>query len=131
MIEIIIPKQQPNLASRENQFIQLQELIDSKRKMLLTKQKKIKQITKHNDFLADIKNDYAKYYETIIKQENEKINALDMLHNYVRDLSTSESLSTQNIKDAKYEQHKIVNEIKLIKKRLDKLIEYNNGILHH
>ena len=124
-MEIILPLQM-DLESKDQQFIQLQQLIDLKRKMLLDKQIKYKKIAKQNHFLEEIKNDYSNY---IMKQKQEQIQALEILQNYVRDLSVSGKLSKQNVKDAKYEQKKIIKELKSIKYNLDEVIQNNNDIV--
>jgi hypothetical protein len=126
-MEIILPIQM-DLASRDKQFIQLQQLIEMKRKMLLDKQIKYKKISKHNHFLEEIKNDYSNYSNYIMKQKQEQIQALEILHNYVKDLTISGNLSKQNVKDAKYEQKKIIKELNSIKHNLDNVIQNNNDI---
>jgi hypothetical protein len=126
-MEIILPVQM-NLASKDQQFIQLQQMIDLKRKMLLEKQIKYKKIVKQNHFLEEIKNDYSTYSNYIMKQKQEQIQALEILQNYVRDLSVSGKLSKQNVKDAKYEQKKIIKELKSIKNNLDEVVQNNNDI---
>jgi hypothetical protein len=127
-MEIILPVQ-TDLASKDQQFIQLQQLIDLKRKMLLDKQIKYKKIVKQNHFLEEIKNDYSTYSNYIMKQKQEQIQALEILQNYVRDLSVSGKLSKQNVKDAKYEQKKIIKELKSIKYNLDEVTQNNNDIV--
>ena len=126
-MEIILPIQM-NLASNDQQFVQIQKLIDFKRKMLLDKQINYKKIRKQNHFLEEIKIDYSNYSNYIMKQKQEQIQALNLLKNYVNDLSVSGKLSKQNIKDAKYEQKKIRNEIKSIKQNLDEIIQSDNLI---
>jgi hypothetical protein len=96
--------------------------------MLLDKQKKIRFISKQNKFLDAIKNDYSKYYGYIVKQKHDQIEALDMLNNYIGDLTTSGKLSKNNIEDAKHEQSKILNELKTIKKGLDGIMNDTNDI---
>ena len=123
-MEIILTNQM-DLASKDQQFIQLQQLIDIKRKMLLDKQNKYKKISKQNHFLEEIKNDYSNYSNYIMKQKQEQIQALEILNNYVRDLTISGKLSKQNVKDAKYEQKKIFKELKSIKDNLDGVIQNN------
>ncbi len=124
-MEILLPYQ-VNLKTKDNNFMQLQQLIESKRGFLLEKQNKYKKLNKTNQFLAEIKNDYSKYSNYIMKQKQEQIQALELLKNYVNDLSTSGSLSEQNIKDTKHEQNKIMNEIRQIKHNLNEIIEFNN-----
>ena len=124
-MEILLPYQ-VNLKSKDQNFMELQQLIESKRNFLLENQNKCKKLNKTNQFLAEIKNDYSKYSNYIIKQKQEQIQSLELLKKYVNDLSNSGSLSEQNIKDTKYEQNKIMNEIKQIKHNLNEIIESNN-----
>ena len=126
-MKIILPIQ-IDLASKDQQFIQLQQLIESKKKMLLDKQIKYKKISKQNHFLEEIKNDYSNYSNYIMKQKQEQIQALEILHNYVKDLTISGNLSKQNVKDSKYEQKKIIKELKSIKYNLDDVIQNNTDI---
>jgi hypothetical protein len=112
----------------DNEFVQLQLVIEAKRNMLLNKQKKIKKIAKQNEFLQQVKNDYSKYNNYIIKQKEDQMKALDLLNNYIKDLTTSGQLSEHNIKDAKHEQNKIKKELKAIKLGLDNLMNDTNEI---
>lgn len=112
-----------SLKERDAQFLQLQELIEQKKRFLLENQKKLKQISKQNEFLEHIKDDYFKYNDYVVKQKNDQMNALELLNEYIHDLSNSGELSEQNIKDSKHEQRKIMKEIKHIRGSLDSLIE--------
>ena len=67
-----------NIMQRDEQFMQIQELIGAKRQMLLDKQKKLQVITKQNHFLDVIKNDYAQYYNYISQQKNDQIKSLEI-----------------------------------------------------
>jgi hypothetical protein len=117
-----------NMMQRDEQFMQIQELIGAKRQMLLDKQKKLEVITKQNHFLDVIKNDYAQYYNYISQQKNDQIKALELLNGYINDLTVSGKLSKHNIDDAKYEQSKILHEVKSIKKGLDSIINNTKNI---
>lgn len=118
------------LTEKEQQFIQLQEAIEAKRRMLLDKQKKIRFISKNNDFLHDIRNDYATYYKYISQQKHDQIRALQLLHEYMNDLAITEKISKHNIEDAKVEQSKIMREINAIKKGLNSIIENTDTIIN-
>ena len=87
------------------------------------KQKKFKNLTKENEFLNEIKQDYNKYYGYIVKQKEEQMSALTLLNTYIKDLTNSNSLSKNNIEDAKIEQQKILTEINSIKKGIDDIIK--------
>ena len=82
----IVPVNMP-LVKRDEKLLQIEELINAKRKMLLDKQKKLRFISKQNNFLDAVKNDYAKYYGYIVKQKREQMEALDVLNNYIQDLT--------------------------------------------
>jgi len=115
---IVVP-----IKERDDQFIQLQQLIDAKKQMLVDKQKKLRFITKQNRFLEAVKNDYQKYYKYIEQQKQDQIRALEVLDDYIRDLTLSGKLTKHNIEDAKEEQSKILREVKSIKNSLDTVID--------
>jgi len=110
------------IRQNDERFIQIQELIEAKRNMLLEKQKKLHFITKQNQFLDVIRNDYQKYYGYINQQKLDQIRALEVLDEYIKDLTLSGKLTKHNIEDAKEEQNKILKEMNSIKKTLDSII---------
>jgi hypothetical protein len=113
---------------KDNQFVQLQELIDSKRKFLYDKQKSLRMVKEQNIFLSGVKNDYAKYNQYINDQKIEQIKAFQLLNNYITDLTNSGELTHHNLEDAEIEQQKILKEVDSIKKNLDTLIYETNGL---
>jgi len=115
---IIIP-----IREQDNRFIQIQELIEAKKQFLFNKQKKLKHITKQNKFLEVVKNDYNNYYSYIIQQKRDQITALNVLDQYINDLTISGKLTKHNIEDAKEEQSKILRELNSIKGSLDSIID--------
>lgn len=117
-----IPTNYIQLENKDQKLLQIENLIDAKRKMLIDKQKKFKNLTKQNEFLNEVKQDYNKYYGYIVKQKEEQMSALTMLNTYIKDLTISGNLSKNNIHDAKNEQQKILTEINSIKKGIDDII---------
>ena len=61
-MEIVVYGNKPFLRQKDEQFMNIQNLIDAKRNMLLDKQRKIQNISKQNEFLIDVKEDYNKHY---------------------------------------------------------------------
>jgi len=110
------------LEERNNQFLQIQELIDKKRDYLYKKQKKLKSIEKQNNFLGVVRDDYRKYHSYITKQKQDQIEALQIINNYINDLTESGKLSKYNIEDAKVEQKKIMQEVDSIRAGLDDIM---------
>jgi len=101
----------------------IENVIESKRKFLLEKQKKFKTVSKTNNFLKEIESDYQRYYDYIVKQKHDQIKALEILNKYIYDLAENGELTKQNINDSKYEQKRILNEISTIKSNLNSLIQ--------
>ena len=116
--KIVVP-----IRENDEKFVQLQQLIDAKRQMLINKQKKLRFISKQNRFLDAVKHDYEKYYNYISQQKRDQIRALEVLDEYIKDLTLSGQLTKHNIEDAKEEQSKILKEVDSIKKSLDSIID--------
>ncbi len=110
------------LEERNMQFLQIQDLIDKKRDYLYKKQKKLKSIEKQNNFLGVVRDDYRKYHSYITKQKQDQIEALQIINNYINDLTESGKLSKYNIEDAKVEQEKIMQEVDSIRAGLDDIM---------
>ena len=123
-----IPTNYIHLENRDQQLLQIENLIDAKRKMLIDKQKKFKNLTKENEFLNEVKEDYNKYYGYIVKQKEDQMSALTLLNGYIKDLTVSGTLSKNNVQDAKNEQQKILTEINSIKKGIDDIIKETGNI---
>ena len=119
------------LARKDERFLQLNELIELKKNMLLKKNCKIKKISKQNIFLEQIKEDYSKFNHYIIQQKKDQIKALELLNNYIDELTISGNLSKQNLADSKHEQRKIMKELNLIKLNLDSIIENTDVITNN
>jgi hypothetical protein len=128
MTELKRPKRL-DLVAKDNEFSHLQQKIAERRDFLRNKQQKLRKISKANEYLESVNEDYEKYYSYIVQQEKEKMSALSTLKDYVRDLSASGALSEQNTIDAKMEQKKILEEMKLIKKKIDDIIGKNKQVL--
>jgi hypothetical protein len=59
----------------------------------------------------------------ISEQKRDQMKALQVLDQYIKDLTISGKLTKHNIEDAKEEQYKILKELKMIKGSLDDLVD--------
>ena len=107
----------------DERFMHINDVIDEKRQMLMDKQHKLKKIVKKNVFLEEIKGDYLEYYNYIMKQKQEQMDALNLLNNYINELNDQNKLSKYNIEDAKMEQDKIMKEINEIQAGLNGIMK--------
>jgi hypothetical protein len=116
------------IAEKDNKLVQIEKLIEAKKNMLLKKQKTLTQISNQNSFLSDVKNDYVKYNNYIVKQKEHQIISFKIINDYINNLIVSGKLSKYDIEDAKEEQKKILTEIKSIRRNLDDVINDTNNL---
>jgi hypothetical protein len=113
---------QISLAERDTYLSQIEIQILSKRNLLLEKRKTLENTVNQNQFLHGIKNDYQNYHNYIIKQKNDQINAMNILNQYIKDLTLSSKMTEQDIHKSREEQNKILNEMNSIKIDLNNII---------
>ena len=107
----------------EKIYTQIRQQICAKRKFLLEQQQKMNRINKENEFIQKIRDDYFKYNDYIKNQRQQQINAFNNLNEYLNKLTQTGNLSKNNIRDAKAEQKKIIQQINLIKQNLEEIIK--------
>ena len=118
-----IKENEQEAREQDDHFMEIQQLIEAKKHMLLNKQKKLNFVLKQNKFLDVVKGDYEKFYGYINKQQQDQIKAFELLNEYIDNLTASGNLTKNNMEDAKEEQRKILKEIGSIKHNLNSLID--------
>ena len=111
------------LAERDLYLVHIDTLMDEKRKMLLEKQKTLQQTAKENEYLEMVRNDYRKYYNHIVKQKEDQINAMNYLKQYIDEIMVDGKLTDTDLENAKMEQDELIQEMGNIKSKLDEIIE--------
>lgn len=111
------------LAERDLYLVHIDTLMDEKRKMLLEKQKTLQQTAKENEYLEMVRNDYRKYYNHIVKQKEDQINAMNYLKQYINEIMVNGNLTDVDLENAKMEQDELIQEMDHIKGKLDEIIE--------
>ena len=111
------------LAERDLYLVHIDTLMDEKRKMLLEKQKTLQQTAKENEYLEMVRNDYRKYYNHIVKQKEDQINAMNYLNQYIDEIIVDGKLTDVDLENAKMEQDELIQEMANIKGKLDEIIE--------
>jgi hypothetical protein len=114
--------QNMSLADRDNYLAQIEQQIQAKRNLLLSKRHFLDNTIKQNQFLAGIKNDYTKYYDYISKKRREELAAMSILKQYTDDLIASNKMTESGISQSKHDQLSILDEMKKIQSALDEII---------
>jgi hypothetical protein len=112
------------VASRDLKLTQIQQEIINKKKLLIQKKKDLENKLVLNEFLADVKNDYAKYHKHILHEKEQQRDTLMLLNEYINDLISTEHLVDDQLRIAKHDQKDIITEIDRVKAELDEIVEY-------
>ena len=111
------------LAERDLYLVHIDTLMDEKRKMLLEKQKTLQQTAKENEYLEMVRNDYRKYYNHIVKQKEDQINAMNYLNQYINEIIINGKLTDVDLENAKMEQDELIQEMAHIKSKMDEITQ--------
>ena len=111
-----------SLGEKDSLLQNIEAQIESKRGMLLKKQKYLETASKENEFLGMVKNDYQRYYDYIVGQKREQIKAMNLLKTYVDDLIVTGKMTDADFQNAKQDQQHLVGEVGKIKKGLDEIM---------
>jgi hypothetical protein len=110
------------VAERDGQIDDLQTRIHAKRFMLLQRRRAIEVAGKQNQFLAEVKKDYDRYYNALVKQKNDQVVAIEYLTKYIDNIIEEEGLSAEKISEAKREHKEMLSEIRSVKESLDEIV---------
>ena len=119
--EISICNEPKTLAQRDISLTQIEAQIASKKKLLYNKRHVLGKTVEQNEFLENVRNDYKKYYDYIIK-EKEEYKAMNLLKDYLSTLMVEGKLTDRDVKSAKHEQNEILSEMGKIKTELDDIV---------
>jgi hypothetical protein len=111
------------LAARDQMIDAIQNQINERKAMLLENHKNIQQTAKENEFLIEIAKDYKQYNDYIKKQKEEQIKSYGIIYEYLDKIIADTNFNTNALKDIKYEQSLIFNNINNLKNELDSIID--------
>ena len=118
-----------DLGQRDNYLSQIEQQIKNKRTFLLSKRDKLKHLSRENEFLVNVRNDYQNYHDIILKQKKDQVASMELLNQYINDIMVSGKLTEQDIKNQKQERDMILREMDKIKKDLDGLNKKNDEVI--
>jgi len=111
-----------NLANRDKKLANLEAQMYAKRFLLIQKRRALENAVKQNNFLAEVKKDYDAYYNHIVQQKKEQLNAMEYINKYITEISNEGNMSDEKINETKIQQEWILRELRNIKNELDEII---------
>lgn len=97
--------------------------LENRKKMLCAKRKQLADSERENTFLKGVADDYDTYNKHIISQKEQQILFLNMLNQYIDNITNDLQLTDTKLKESKHEQREITKEITYLKNELDDLVE--------
>jgi len=110
------------VAERDGQIDDLLGRIREKNIMILQRRKAVEVAGKQNRFLAEVKKDYDRYYNALVKQKNDQLVAIEYLTKYIDNIIEEQGLSAEKISEAKQEHKEMLSEIRSVKESLDEIM---------
>jgi hypothetical protein len=110
------------LAQRDINMLQIEEVIREKRNLLVRKKKDLDKKVKLNDYLVNVRADYDNYYNYILNEKQKQYNSMLLLRDYLSDIMATDKLVDEQLRAAKHDQKDVILEIDKLKKELDELI---------
>jgi hypothetical protein len=115
------------LAERDSYLYQIERQVEAKRKLLLKKKRLLDKKIQKNEFLEAAKEDYNLYLENVIKETMDQYMGLkiiaDHIDNVIEDGIKNETMTKDDLKNAKKEHKEIVEEMNKIKTLLDTMLK--------
>jgi len=121
MIRVEVPCEL-SLYEREMYIQRIMEEVERKKEFLLEKRKRLKNMTKENELLDSVKQDYDKYYNFILREKKEQMAAMEKIKKSLDDIIIFGKLTDIDLFNAKKEQDEIIKEMGNIKNKLDDIV---------
>ena len=112
-----------NLAERDNYIYQMEAQLDSKKNAMFAKHSQLDDLSKTNKYLHTVKKDYINYYDYMIKEKIEQINALKKIQMYISNLNSSLNSTHETVSGFKHDEDLINKEISNINLTIDKIMK--------
>jgi len=102
------------LAKRDKSIQHLQRMIKEKQETLSEKNKTLHKESKGNTYLREIIGEYNTYFDSLKHQEDKQYNALQLLLEYITQITLDPTSTEEMLRECKYDQSLILAELKKI-----------------
>ena len=109
---------------------QLQSEMKNNREKMLSEQRELEKIKEQNRFLEEVHGDYKKYHQQIAESKDGYSKKLNQLVEYLEKQMLESGLSEKEMRQAKFEQKRILDDLDRVKLDIDKLINNSEEIIN-
>jgi len=109
---------------------QLQLETQRNQEQMLIEQREIAKIKEQNEFLKGVHEDYKRYHGHIAENKTKYMRELGKLSEYLKNQMEKSQLSETQMRQAKFEQEKILKDLDKVKKNIDELVNTSEEIIN-
>jgi hypothetical protein len=116
----------------ENSLVlhRLQSEISRNREQMLKERCEVNKIKEQNKFLMGVHEDYDRYYNKMAEGKNKYKKQLEKLSNYLEKQLDNAGLSENELRQAKFEQKRILKDLDKVKLDIDQMINNSDEIIN-
>jgi len=110
-----------DVACSDNRILILQREIGKRKRELRNKLTELKTAQQDNDFLSDVVSDYSRYYTEMRRSKENEIIAMNMLMEYMDNVTASTNLTKEALERTKSEQKTMMAKIKHLRREIEEI----------
>lgn len=110
-----------DIAIDDQKVCEIKLLIQNKKTNLEENFNELKKTQKDNMFLADVVDDYIKYFSQMKKQKEDQHEALRKITDYIDSINKTTNVTEHLLRESKHDQHEILKRMELIKSKINSI----------
>ena len=111
------------LAKRDMMLSAMGKELTERKSMLSNQLREIATVSSENRFLEHVKNDYRRYYDTMLDEKRQQCAALEMISDYLSSITGDLKLAGTALDETKVQQGLLLSEIEKVRGEIDALIQ--------
>lgn len=110
-----------DIAKNDILMIDIDNMINNKKKLLLEKRNELISVKNNNEFLKEVVEDYKNYYNKIKMEKQKQYETLLYLTDYIHRMNNTINETGYLVNESKKQREKLIQKIKNIKMEIDNL----------
>lgn len=110
-----------DIAINDEKVCEIKLLIQNKKNSLENHFNELKKTQKDNIFLADVVEDYIKYFSQMKKQKEDQYEALRKITDYIDNINKTSDVTEHLLRESKHDQQEILKRMDLIKSKIESI----------
>lgn len=110
-----------DIAIQDLFIIDIDNIINNKKKFLFEKQNELINNERNNEFLKDVLGDYNNYYNKIKLEKQKQYETLLFISDYIHKMNNTLNKTDYLVNESKIQRDKLIEKIEKIKIEIDKL----------